>query len=173
MPDSVSATIHLQISVQQCGHLSSAVLTRSRAQVLDILKKRPQSLWEKTQCGESPLHLSCCWPEGIALLRDHCANVIINENTIPGMIYTELCEDSLSSLDYALCCGNLESVSRLLQIRGTSDANDATGSIVSPRSLNLAIQTENDEIVRCVIKRFSIVENVFRDWRWRCYLPWL
>ncbi|KAI9685709.1 MAG: hypothetical protein M1822_004269 [Bathelium mastoideum] len=109
-----------------CNELSQAVLTRSPASVNSILRRYPESVNERNALGQTPLHLSILWPEGLRMMLD--AGASLDEPDTAGM----------TAVYYACTTFGIE------QIEILSEANCQFGAGV--RLLQFAMQ---QEVVLC------------------------
>ena len=51
-----------------------------------VLRTSPRSIYERCVEGQSPLHLSANWPEGIQILLSHGGEELINEPDVDGLL---------------------------------------------------------------------------------------
>ena len=89
----------------QWGPLCVAVVCKSETEVLRILTSNPDAISEENDRGQSPLHLSCNWPQGMSLLLQFGGTKIINR---PDNM-------NLLPLYYACTVGCVETVRLLLE----------------------------------------------------------
>lgn len=68
------------LSAFGCNDLSQAVLAESRNWLISAIAKRPSMVKESNVLGQSPLHLSVAWSEGVRLLLDAGALVDAVDN---------------------------------------------------------------------------------------------
>ena len=126
------------------GPLSAAIVHRSESDAKRILQDSPHSILERNSRGQTPLHLSCSWPNGITLLFHYGALELIdredNKGSLP-LAYSCACECSeaarlileadsaLLSLQHAESGGPLEDFDGRLPLFG-DQSTDAIRSHV-------------------------------------------
>lgn len=123
----------------QCGRLSRAVVAKSLPAMTQILSSNPDAIHEKNALGQTPLHLSADWFEGIKALIDAHADVNAT--------------DRFGQCPISLACHarNIAAVQLFLE----ADCNFWRGSEISSAMttvLDDAILCKDDHIIEIVIE---------------------
>lgn len=64
-----------------CNEISQAILAKSRPWLVTAVHRRPESINQPNVIGQTPLHFSVNWPEGMRLLLDAGAAVDATDNS--------------------------------------------------------------------------------------------
>lgn len=62
-----------------CSTIGEAILRRSAIEMEQLVRKDPESLYDKTAFGHTAIHLAVGWPEGLELVLDLGGKVLIND----------------------------------------------------------------------------------------------
>lgn len=110
------------------GPLSRALIAESEIAVIKLLSESQTHLQELNNLGQTPLHVSACWPKGLELIF-HLAH----EPALAKLEFTD--RFHRTALDYARAIRNPHSVEELLRHGARLDLEDTFNIELLPTSL--------------------------------------
>ncbi|KAI0834656.1 hypothetical protein F5Y06DRAFT_278556 [Hypoxylon sp. FL0890] len=137
-----------------CTEFLHHILHRSESDVIRLLRRDPSLLYDRTQDGQTPLHLVAKWPKGLSILIDFAGEAIHSIINITD-------QSGYTSFEYAVMLGEPMSV-RLLLNAGASIETDVFNH------LGYGESTARRETIICTIVESIILQRrALSDLAWR------
>ncbi|KAI9744364.1 MAG: hypothetical protein M1835_002771, partial [Candelina submexicana] len=64
----------------ECNEISQAILAKSQSQLMNAVSRNPHLINEPNVIGQTPLHISVTWTEGMRLLLEAGCNISLNDD---------------------------------------------------------------------------------------------